>query len=483
MSQLEAYPSRDSRPAGVRRLLTVLLFLLLALVLLAFLRRARPAAIDLEAALPGVGARTPVSVGAASPARGLLRLEVMARQDVGQGALEWRLAEETWDAAPWWAPWRDETSRADLEVEVGREVLPELAAGRLAEGEIEIVARATTAGSPWGGEVTVDESLVLEVRLVPPRIESVAQRDVARQGGAGLAVYRVDAGSVRDGVAVGELFFPGLDLSPAGEGSAGARLRYALFAVPHDHGDGDAVRLVAGDELGNEMRRPFLDRFEERDFPHDEIRVGESFLRSVVPEILAQTPSVSGQDDLVLDYVTINSELRRENQARLREIGASGGDEPLWEGAFLQMPGSRVMAGFGDRRTYLHDGEVIDRQTHLGYDLASVRRDEVPAAARGRVLLAEYFGIYGNTVVLDHGAGLSTLYSHLSEIRVGVGDRLERGEILGRTGETGLAGGDHLHFAVMVRGVQVDPLEWLDPRWVESRIEGKLERARHEAVP
>ena len=134
------------------------------------------------------------------------------------------------------------------------------------------------------------------------------------------------------------------------------------------------------------------------------------------------------------------------------------------------------MASFAQRRTYLYDGREVDRQDHLGFDLASTRRAEVVAANRGEVLLAEYFGIYGNTVVLDHGYGLLSLYAHLSSIAVAVGDEVEKGAVLGRSGETGLAGGDHLHFSMLVRGVQVNPLEWWDESWIRGRVLAKLER-------
>ena len=132
------------------------------------------------------------------------------------------------------------------------------------------------------------------------------------------------------------------------------------------------------------------------------------------------------------------------------------------------------MAGFAERRTYLYEGRVVDQQTHLGHDLASTRQAPVPASNAGVVVLARYLGIYGQTVVIDHGYGLMTLYSHLSSLEVAEGDEVARNQSLGRTGTTGLSGGDHLHFSVLVGGVMVDPLEWWDVRWLRSRIEAPL---------
>jgi murein DD-endopeptidase MepM/ murein hydrolase activator NlpD len=146
----------------------------------------------------------------------------------------------------------------------------------------------------------------------------------------------------------------------------------------------------------------------------------------------------------------------------------------LWDGSFLPMPNGQVMSPFAERRAYLYEDEQVDEQFHLGYDLASVRRAPVPAANGGVVVLAEYFGIYGNAVLVDHGYGLASLYGHLSEISVEAGQRVERGETVGLTGETGLAGGDHLHFAILLQGLPVDPVEWWDPKWIRDRIASKL---------
>ncbi|MEN8183163.1 MAG: M23 family metallopeptidase, partial [Myxococcota bacterium] len=130
---------------------------------------------------------------------------------------------------------------------------------------------------------------------------------------------------------------------------------------------------------------------------------------------------------------------------------------------------------FAEERTYLVEGREVSKAIHYGYDLASLSHAAIVAANRGRVLFAGDLGIYGQTVILDHGGGLTSLYGHLSDIDVAEGDLLEKGEELGRSGTTGLAGGDHLHFAVQVGGVYVDPLEWWDGKWVREHVEAKLE--------
>jgi len=147
----------------------------------------------------------------------------------------------------------------------------------------------------------------------------------------------------------------------------------------------------------------------------------------------------------------------------------------MWKGVFLRLPGSANRAGFADHRTYKYNGKEVDRQVHMGVDLASLTRAEVPAANRGRVLATEKVGIFGNTVLIDHGFGLTTLYAHLSSISVSKGDMVEKGQIIGKTGITGLAVGDHLHFGVAVSNVFVNPLEWWDPAWIHNNILQKIE--------
>jgi murein DD-endopeptidase MepM/ murein hydrolase activator NlpD len=188
-----------------------------------------------------------------------------------------------------------------------------------------------------------------------------------------------------------------------------------------------------------------------------------------VPELYA----VAGRQppaDLVEGYLYVNRDLRRESERRIQEITAKSNPKPLWDGAFHRQSNSAPMSSFADRREYVHGGETIDRQTHLGFDLASLRAAPVEAAQNGIVVFADMLGIYGNTVIIDHGLGVFTLYGHLSSFAVKVGDQVSKRQTVGQTGDTGLAGGDHLHFSVMLHGVHIDPVEWWDPKWLQDHV-------------
>ncbi len=451
----------STKSSNVPRLLLIAALALIVLTTgLALLRVGAPPTVDIAPGLPGIGPRTPIAVTLSEPARGLTAVRV----ELVQGERAELLAERRYEPRPFWAFWGARVESDEIAFEVGRETLPELR-----EGEATLRVTAQRAPTWLRQPEPVVEERLLPVRLTPPQLSVVSTQTNVAQGGSEAVVYEVGPGAVRHGVRVGEHRFPG---SPLPGSTRGEQL--AFFAVPHDHDDESRIRLTAADELGNELEIAFVDRFIPKPLKTDTIRLSDGFMGRVVPAILGQTPELQDRGELHENYLQINRDLRRTNAATLAGLAARSRPEILWRESFLQLPNTRAMASFADRRTYLYDGREVDRQDHLGFDLASVRRAPVTAANRGVVLLAEYLGIYGNTVVLDHGYGLLSLYAHLSSFEVTEGQAVERGDSLGRTGQTGLAGGDHLHFSMLVHGVQVNPLEWWDKSWIRDHIARKL---------
>ena len=301
------------------------------------------------------------------------------------------------------------------------------------------------------------------VDLTPPTIGVVSEERIAKLGGSETVVYRVAPDATESGVQVGREFFPGV----AGL-FADANLRVAVFALAQDAPDARPV-VVASDAAGNRQQANVGIVMKPRVFAEKRLELTQDFLSRKVPELL-RANGMPDTGDLVDGYLRINRELRAKTEARVREICRESAPRQLWQGAFLRLPNSAPLSGFADRRSYVLDGRVIDNQTHLGFDLASLRGSPVPSANVGRVVFAGPLGIYGDTVIVDHGLGVFTLYGHLSEVDVAVGTDVARGTPVGKTGETGLAGGDHLHFSVMVHGVHVDPVEWWDGHWIEDHV-------------
>ncbi len=458
--------SSGRRPSRLRPLLLALAAAALAALLLFTLRVGPAPAVAIEPALPGIGPATPVTVRATAGGRGLAGLRLEMHQPGREPVV---LAERAHEPRPAWAFWGPRVTEETLEVEVGARAVP-----GLAEGEATLRAVAERAPT-WlrRPEPAVAET-TLPVRLRPPALAVTSSQHYARQGGSGVVVYRAGEGTGRSGVEAGGRWFPGWPLPGGGAGDGGDGRSFAFYAVPYDLGDGAAVRLVAEDGLGNRAERAFLDIFKPAPYSEGTIELSDGFMARVVPEILGATPGFADRGGDLQNYLAINGEMRAANAGRLEALARESQPAFLWQGEFLAMPNGQVMSPFAERRTYLYQGGQVDEQFHLGYDLASVRRAPVPAANAGVVALAEYFGIYGNAVVVDHGYGLASLYGHLSEIAVEAGQRVERGDVVGLSGETGLAGGDHLHFAILLQGLPVDPVEWWDPKWIRDRITGKL---------
>lgn len=353
---------------------------------------------------------------------------------------------------------------------------------RFALQEGEGVLRAEARNRSWGGFFRGRQTQIEQpftARLKPPRLEVLTSQHYVNHGGCDMIVYKVSPAGAESGVVVGDHFFRGFPLPGATEPG----VHFAIFALPWSAPDNAPMKLRARDEAGNESLASFWVKVFPQRFRTRSIELTDGFLEKVVPEILSQSPRLKDKGSLLENYLAINRELRQTNNQHLDELAAQSRREFLWTQPFQQLGGSQVEARFADHRNYVYEGEQVDQQTHLGFDLATTRRAPVTASNSGVVMMADYFGIYGNTVVLDHGYGLLSLYGHMSSLDVQKDGRVERGQTIGRTGATGLAGGDHLHFSMVLQDVQVDPREWWDPHWIEDRIAAKLRQFGSGAGP
>jgi murein DD-endopeptidase MepM/ murein hydrolase activator NlpD len=306
------------------------------------------------------------------------------------------------------------------------------------------------------------------IDLTPPKVEVVAATQYLSPGGAGLIVYRV-TGASREGVVVGTTRFAGTPMGPQEQ-----NLRVALVALPYDWTTATPLSVTAEDEAGNVATRGIPVEIKPRRFPRDRIEIKDSLLQAKIPELLPQWPPGK---PLVEGFLVINRDQRKQAEEEKRRLGAKSADKPLFEGAFVQPRNTKVFSNFAETRTYFYQGREIDTQVHYGYDLASTKQSPVPAANKGIVVFAGPLTIYGNAVILDHGLGLMTLYGHLSTIDVKLGDAVDKGKELGRSGNTGLAIGDHLHYEVLVHGISVTPLEWWDTKWIRDHVSKPLKTA------
>ena len=321
-----------------------------------------------------------------------------------------------------------------------------------------------------GNKTTIEKKVNLD--LVPPKLDVISTDQYINHGGSGLVVYRTSPDTVVSGVHIGDYFFPGYKADFKDE-----NVYLAFFAYPYDTAPNEKIIIVAEDAAGNEKSSGLFYTLRDVNYRKSDINISENFIENVMVPMLDEDVSDLSHKEI---FLKVNNEMRTKNNALIEEITTNSGKEMMWEGAFGQLSNSKVEANFADERTYILDGEPIDKQYHLGYDLAVTKRYPIEAANNGVVVYADDLGIYGNAVIIDHGMGLVTLYSHMSTIDVNVGDKLKKDDIIGRTGETGLAAGDHLHYGIYINGVAVRPIEWWDKKWIDDNIFAKMNQASGE---
>ncbi len=428
-----------------------IVFLIIALIKVISIAEMSPPVISFERDVKSLGLK-PLEVTVSDKGTGLSKVRISLLDAYGESVL----VEKEYEKG---------TKSDVISVRINPEKLG------IKSGAAELLIEATDRfmnGLFPGRKAVFSQRVTLD--FIPPEIQELSPALYIRHGGAGVVIYKVSEDTVSSGVEIKDLFFEGYT------GYFEDPLVYlAFFAYPYNADRGEKIEILAADAAGNEARESVYYRLLRASYVKDEIGLSEWFLKSKVLPLFTKVYGYSpvgddGKPDLRKAFLKINSETRKENDNRIYEIGRQSGEEILWKGKFNQLRNSKVGATFADHRKYLMDGNVIDNQYHLGYDLSVTKKYPVPASNTGVVVFAEHLGIYGNTVIIDHGMGVMSLYSHLSSMDVSVGDSVGKKDIVGRTGTTGLAVGDHLHFGVYVQGVPVRPLEWWDAKWINDNI-------------
>lgn len=350
-----------------------------------------------------------------------------------------------------------ETHPVDVNLSLGKEKTT-----ALHDGKAKLVV--TAISNDFRGE-SVSKTFDFEVMTTPPRVEADGVQHYINQGGSEMAAFTPSGAWTDAGVRVGNRSFRSYPL-PDHPGQF-----FSLFAFSWDLPVDSPVSVFASNPSGAVAKTSFWYKVFPKKFRTSTIALESMNIERIVGQIDTQN-KITGTT--VERFVHINNEMRKVNNQKLAELGLTSEPKFLWTGAFLPMVDSTVESRFADDRIYTWQGKKVDEQTHLGFDLAKLAHSPIPASNDGKVLWAEDLGIYGNCVVIDHGYGLLSVYGHMSEFLVKKGDAVTKAQIIGKTGSTGLAGGDHLHFTMMLDGVQINPVEWWDPHWVKDRILSKI---------
>jgi murein DD-endopeptidase MepM/ murein hydrolase activator NlpD len=455
----------------MRKLLAVLVLLVVAAgVVWVVAGSAAPPAIEFDRPQGVIGARTPVDATIAAPNGALTSMDVTFEQDGKASPLPTKAGAFS----------QGQVSAADhvqVTAEISRDTVPSLH-----EGQATIRIRVSRPVLFGLRHVTGEATKDVQVRLEPPKISVVSTKHYVNLGGSEMIVYRATPADVVSGVKVGEieyLGYPASGVTVDGVKLTDPALHVAFFALLWDQPLSTPMYAFARDSANNTARADFDYRTFPKPFKQSTIPIDDPFLSRVVPAIEAGSPEIKKDGSLVEQFLRLNGELRRANAAKIASLAAQSAPELFWRGdVFHNFANTKAESAFADTRSYIYQGRKIDEQTHLGFDLASFAHSSVLAANRGKVMYAADLGIYGNCVILDHGMGVQSLYGHLSEIHVKPGQMVDKGQELGKSGMTGMAGGDHLHFTMLVGGHMVNPIEWWDSHWIQDRILRKFKEAQ-----
>jgi murein DD-endopeptidase MepM/ murein hydrolase activator NlpD len=343
--------------------------------------------------------------------------------------------------------------------EIGVKTTPQLR-----DGSAHLVLEAASGGifhstTRWERDVNVVTQ--------PPVVSADSDQHYLYLGMADLATTNVTGSYTFAGIRVGNQTFRAWPM-PGGKPGL-----FSLFAFAWNMPPGTTPLAYASNAAGNDVTTPLTVIFPKREQPvytQHEIQVSDQFMQKVLGEL-----DPNGSGDPVARFVKINTEMRQSNNKTLADLRLKTADHFLWNQPFTRQSHAQAEATFADVRSYIYHGQKIDQQVHLGYDLAVTQHVGVEASNDGRVVWAAPLGIYGNCIVVDHGYGLQTIYGHMSRIDVHEGDTVKRSQIMGLSGMTGMAGGDHVHFAMQLDGVQIDPKEWWDAHWIQDHVVRRVE--------
>ena len=239
--------------------------------------------------------------------------------------------------------------------------------------------------------------------------------------------------------------------------------------------------VIAKDKAGNISKSYIPLYLKSKNYRVSKISLSDRFLKGKIADLADEFAETQGVEGSLEQFKLINEDVRAKNEALIHEITSKVSDEKLRKFKITKMyplKNAQVVARFGDHRKYYYDGEFISEAYHLGLDLASNAMAEIKPQNSAEVVFSDYNGLYGNMPVLSHGLGLYTIYGHCSSVKVSEGDEAHKGETIANTGKSGYAMGDHLHFGVLVQGIEVRPQEWMDKQWIKLNINDVIKNAK-----
>jgi len=239
--------------------------------------------------------------------------------------------------------------------------------------------------------------------------------------------------------------------------------------------------VIAKDLAGNISKSYVPFYLKEKTYKESNIKLTDKFLKGKIAQLAEEFEETQGIREPIEQFKIINEDVRAKNEKLIHEITSKVEDiqiDTFKINKMYPLKNAQVVAAFGDHRKYSYNGSQVSESYHLGLDLASNAMADIKPQNGGEVVYSQYNGLYGNMPIIHHGLGLYTLYGHCSSVQVASGDNTNKNITIAKTGKSGYAMGDHLHFGVLVQGIEVRPQEWMDAEWMKLNIYNIIDNAK-----
>ena len=241
------------------------------------------------------------------------------------------------------------------------------------------------------------------------------------------------------------------------------------------------AEVVATDLAGNVSTSQIKYFYQDRKYKLSNIKLSANFISGKVSDLASQyAQNFNSMSDLE-KFKFVNETLRNKNSDDLHAATSAVHEDKIESfepKPFYPLAKGAAVASFADHRIFFMDERQVSESWHMGLDLASVANADIKESNYGKVVFAQENGIFGLNLGIYYGFGLYGIYGHCSATRLSVGSDVKPGDTLAQTGTSGFAFGDHLHFGMVVQGVDVRPEEWMDSKWIKDNVSDVLESSK-----
>lgn len=353
---------------------------------------------------------------------------------------------------------------------------PPKSAYAMKEKNIKIVVEATDA-SKWNlfkGNIARSE-FELKIDKKRPLVNIIVNSYKINKGGAALVIFKTEDENLKN-VYIETNFGKKFIAQPFYKEG----YYISLLAWPITEKDFKAT-VVAEDYAQNTIQAYIPLYLQDKIYKVSNIKIEDNFLKGKIADLAEEFEETQGVTDPIKQFKIINEDVRIKNEKLIHEITSKVSDKMINDfkiNSMYPLKNGQVVAHYGDHRIYSYNGEDISESYHMGLDLASNAIADIKTQNSGNIVFSEYNGLYGNMPIIDHGLGLYTLYGHCSTVNINNGEAVNEGATIANTGKSGYAMGDHLHFGVLVQGIEVYPAEWMDDNWMKLNITDVIKSAK-----